>query len=200
MKYWLLTFSLLTLQTVLLAQSTPSGKVVLNSQEVIRGTVDINAFINSAVVTTDDGRQLTYHASMIHSIETIDECDFRREYRCVDYRSNSFFDRMEKKIFQVLAAGKVTLLRRVFEYDVFDTTDEYSVEEFYYIDEDNKVNRIRNFKRQVMPMMENLEEEMEVFRQRNGISNLNRDLNMYLMVSYYNRISDLHEDDALTLR
>lgn len=199
MKYHLLTFFLLTLHTTLIAQAPHSGKIILNNQEVISGTVDINAFINSAVVTTEDGRQLTYHASMIHSIETVDECDFRREYRCYDYRSNSFFDRLEKKVFQVIAAGEVTLLRRVFEYDVFDSTDDYAVEEFYFINESNKIQRVRNFKRQVMPMMENFAEEMEVFRKRNKMGNLNRELNMYLMVSYYNRISSL-EEDALTLR
>jgi hypothetical protein len=199
MKYSLLTFFLLTLHTALWAQAPRNGKVILNNSEVISGTVDINSFINSAVVTSEDGRQLTYHASMISSIETIDECDFRREYRCFDYRSNSFFDRLEKKVFQVIVEGEVTLLRRVFEYDVFDASDDYKIEEFYYIDESNNIRRIRNFKRQIMPMMENFAEEMEVFRQRNRMGNLNRELNMYLMVSYYNRISSL-EEDALTLR
>lgn len=199
MRYSLLTFFLLTLHTTLWAQAPRNGKVILNNREVISGEVDINAFINSAVVTTEDGRQLTYHASMIHGIETVDECDFRRAYRCFDYRSNSFFDRLEKKIFQVIAEGEVTLLRRVFEYDVFDATDDYTVEEFYFVDENNKIKRIRNFKRQVMPLMEDFAEEMEVFRERNKMGNLNRELNMYLMVSYYNRISSL-EEDALTLR
>lgn len=199
MRYSLLTFFLLTLHTTLWAQAPRNGKVILNNREVISGEVDTNAFINSAVVTTEDGRQLTYHASMIHGIETVDECDFHRAYRCFDYRSNSFFDRLEKKIFQVIAEGEVTLLRRVFEYDVFDATDDYTVEEFYFVDENNKIKRIRNFKRQVMPLMEDFAEEMEVFRERNKMGNLNRELNMYLMVSYYNRISSL-EEDALTLR
>lgn len=199
MRSFLLTLSLLILHTVLYAQSPQDGLVTLKSNEVISGTVDINSFSNSAVVTTEDGRQLTYHASMIQSIETVDECDFRREYRCYDYRSNSFFDRLEKKIFQVVADGEITLLRRVFEYDVFDATDEYSVEEFYYLNEEDEVKRVRSFKRQVLPMMETYAQEMDTFRERNQIVNMNRELNMYLLISYYNRLNTLQED-ALTLK
>ena len=198
MRSYLLTLSFLILHTALFAQVPSNGYVSLKNNEVIQGTVDINSFINSAVVTTEDGRQLTYHASMIKNIETVDECDFRREYRCYDYRSNSFFDRLEQKIFQVVAMGEVTLLRRVFEYDVFDATDEYSVEEFYYLNEENKVKRVRNFRRQILPMMENYAQEMDTFRKRNKIGNMNRELNMYLMVSYYNRLSSL-EGETLTM-
>lgn len=199
MRSFLLTLSLLTLHTALYAQAPHDGYVTLKSKEVIHGKVDINSFSNSAVVTTEDGRQLTYHASMINSVETVDECEFRREYRCYDYRSNSFFDRLEKKIFQVVADGEITLLRRVFEYDVFDASDEYSVEEFYYLNEENKVKRVRNFRRQILPLMDTYSREMDTFRDRNQIVNMNRELNMYLLISYYNRLSNL-QGDALTLK
>lgn len=189
----------LLLHTAVLAQAPHSGKVQLKNGESISGTVDINSFINSAVVTSADGRQLTYHASMIESIKTVDECDFAREYRCFDYRSNSFFDRMEKKLFQVVTDGEVVLLRRIFEYDVFDATDDYTIEEFYYVDDNNKVKRIRNFKRQILPMMDTYATEVETFRKRNHIHNMNREDNMYLMVSYFNRLSSM-EGDALTLK
>jgi hypothetical protein len=178
----------------LFAQAPHEGVVKLNSQDVVSGVVDINSFINSAVVTMEDGRQLTYHASMIASIETVDECDFSREYRCYDYRSNSFFDRMEKKLFQVIADGEIVLLRRVFEYDVFDASDEYTIEEFYFLDKDNKVKRLRNFKRQILPIMEDYEAEVEVFRQRNGLNNLHKEINMYLIISYYNRLKSNNAD------
>lgn len=196
----LLVLSLL-LHGSLLAQAPQEGIVKLTSQDVVSGKVDINSFINSAVVTLDDGRQLTYHASMITSIETVDECDFSRAYRCYDYRSNSFFDRMEKKLFQVVADGEITLLRRVFEYDVFDASDEYTVEEFYFIDEENKVKRLRNFKRQILPMMKDYQTEVEVFRDRNGLSNLHKEVNMYLLISYFNRLkgNERIEEDALTM-
>lgn len=193
----LIIFSFL-LQTSLYAQVPSEGKVKLNNQEIIHGIVDINSFINSAVVTTSDGRQLTYHASMISTIETIDECDFSREYRCYDYRSNSFFDRMEKKLFQVISDGEITLLRRIFEYDVFDASDEYTVEEFYFIDEDKEVKRLRSFKRQILPLMESHKEDMDVFRKRNSIHNLNKEVNMYLMITYFNRLNG-HEGDAWTM-
>ena len=73
------------------AQEPQPGQVVLANQTVITGVVDINSFINSAIVTTDDGRQLTYHASMIDQITVIDECDRVRRFQTFDYRSNSFF-------------------------------------------------------------------------------------------------------------
>jgi hypothetical protein len=180
-----------------LAQVPRSGKVYLRNSDVIAGTIDINSFSNAATVTTEDGRQLTYHASMLAAIETTDECDFRRKYYCYDYRSNRFFDRMEKKIFQVVAEGEVTLLRRLFEYDVFDTTDEYTIEEWYYLNDKGEVRRIRNFKRQLYAKMDRYEQAMEEFRQRNEISNLNREENMFLMVSFYNRLHNL-SDDTLT--
>ena len=186
------------LHSGLYAQAPHEGKVRLNNQEVIKGVVDINSFINSAIVTTSDGRQLTYHASMIEAIETVDECDFSREYRCYDYRSNSFFDRMEKKLFQVVSDGEITLLRRMFEYDVFDASDEYTIEEFYFVDKDNKVKRLKSFKRQILPLMDSHKEEMEIFRKRNGLHNLNKEVNMYLMITYFNRLNG-NQGDAWTM-
>lgn len=173
------------------AQEPSPGKVLLNNNKVISGTIDINSFNNSAIVTMDDGRQLTYHASMIREIVTVDACEQERIYRCLTYRSSIFFDRPEKKLFQVLNDGNITLLRRVFEYDVFDASDEYEIEEWYYYKE-NKVHRIKSFKRQVLPLMEDHEKDMRTFRERNKIKNLNKEVNMYLMVSFYNRISELN--------
>ncbi len=191
MKY---LFSLLTalvlFQVTLCAQTPAEGSVLLTNGKVITGIVDINSFINSAVVTTDDGRQLTYHASMIDAVSTKDECDNVLQYRTYDYRSNSFFDRMEKKLFQVVIQGDITLLKRVFEYDVFDASDEYEIEDWYYY-AGNKVHRIKNFRRQVLPLMASHQDEMNIFRKRNKIKNLNKEASMYLMVSYYNRISNL---------
>jgi len=194
MRNFLLITALLIVQSSLFAQTSEKGIVKLNNQEEVEGTVDINTFINSAVVTTADGRQLTYHASMIKSIETEDECGFARSYRCYDYRSNSFFDRLEKKVFQVVADGEITVLRRLFEYDVFDASDDYTIDEFYFVDENNQVKRLRNFKRQILPLMKSHEKEMKVFRKRNGFKNLNKEINMYLMVNYYNRLNSLDTD------
>ena len=167
------------------AQEPQAGKVLLTNQTVIEGVVDVNSFINSVVVTTDDGRQLTYHASMIDEIVTTDECDRVRRYLTLDYRSNSFFDRMEKKIFQLVEDGDITLLRRTFEYDVFDAEDEYEVEEWYYTT-GKKIRRIKSFRRQVLPLMTDYAQEMKTFKKRNQLGNLNRQTSMYLMVSHYN--------------
>jgi hypothetical protein len=190
---------LLTLSTFTffqsLAQAPQPGSVLLTNQTRVEGVVDINSFINSAIVTTDDDRQLTYHASMIEEITTTDECDRVRTYRSFDYRSNSFFDRMEKKIFQVVNDGSLVLLRRVFEYDIFDANDEYTVEEWYYI-EDDKVQRIRSFRRQVLPLMAEYADEMKQFRSLNKLRNLNDDISMYLMVSYYNRLDSFEKQSA----
>lgn len=188
-SYYLIIFFLLW-QWATYGQEATTGKVLLTNGKVIEGTVDINSFINSAIVTLDDGRQLTYHASMIEGIQTVDECNHVQIYRSYDYRSNGFFDRLEKKLFQVLSDGNITLLRRTFEYDVFDANDEYEIEEWYYYT-GNKVNRIKSFRRQVIPLMEDYEKDMKVFRQRNKIKNLNKEANMLLMVSYYNQISKL---------
>ncbi|MEQ9442244.1 MAG: hypothetical protein RIG62_24600 [Cyclobacteriaceae bacterium] len=185
----------LMLSFSLQAQAPTNGSVMLTNQTQMEGLVDINSFINSAIVTTADERQLTYHASMIDEIVTVDECDRMRTFRCYDYRSNSFFDRMEKKLFQVVSDGSVVLLRRVFEYDVFDANDEYTVEEWYYV-EDGKVERIRNFRRQVLPLMADHADEMKEFRHRNKLRNLNNEISMYLMVSYYNRLHAVEEEES----
>lgn len=169
------------------AQAPTSGSLLLTNHNQVDGIVDINSFINSAIVTTDDDRQLTYHASMIEEIVTVDECDQVRTFRCYDYRSNSFFDRMEKKLFQVMNNGPIVLLRRVFEYDIFDASDDYTVEEWYYIKK-GKVERIRNFRRQVLPLMDDQAKAMNEFRERNKIRSLNNEVNMYLMVSFYNQL------------
>ena len=169
------------------AQEPHPGKVLLTNQTVIEGVVDVNSFINSAVVTTEDGRQLTYHASMIDKIVTVDECDRVRQYLTLDYRSNSFFDRMEKKLFQLVEDGSITLLRRTFEYDVFDAEDEYEVEEWYYTT-GKKIKRIKSFRRQVLPLMADHAQEMKTFKKRNQLGNLNREANMYLMISHYNTL------------
>lgn len=170
------------------AQEPQPGKVLLTNQTIIAGVVDINSFINSAVVTTPDGRQLTYHASMIDQITVMDECDRVRRFKTFDYRSSSFFDRMEKKLFQVVETGEITLLRRVFEYDVFDAEDEYEVEEWYYTTGD-KVRRIKSFRRQVLPLMNTYAQEMKVFKKRNHLRRLNQEAAMYLMVAHYNVLS-----------
>ena len=170
------------------AQEPQPGEVLLANQTVIAGVVDINSFINSAIVTTEDGRQLTYHASMIDRITVMDECDRVRRFQTYDYRSNSFFDRMEKKLFHVVEAGEITLLRRVFEYDVFDAEDEYEVEEWYYTT-GGKVRRIKNFRRQVLPLMDAYAQEMKTFKKRNHLRHLNREVSMYLMISHYNVLS-----------
>ena len=170
------------------AQEPQKGKILLTNQTVIEGVVDVNSFINSAVVTTEDGRQLTYHASMIDKIVTVDECDQVRQYQTFDYRSNSFFDRMEKKIFQLVEYGDITLLQRTFEYDVFDEEDEYRVEEWYYTTGE-KVRRIKSFRRQILPLMADHAQEMKTFKKRNQLGNLNREANIYLMVSHYNTLS-----------
>ena len=170
------------------AQEAQPGEVLLTNQTIIAGVVDINSFINSAIVTTADNRQLTYHASMIDQIMVVDECDRVRRFQAFDYRSNSFFDRMEKKLFQVVEAGEITLLRRVFEYDVFDAEDEYEVEEWYYTTGD-KVRRIKSFRRQVLPLMEAYAQEMKTFKKRNHLRRLNREAAMYLMVAHYNVLS-----------
>ena len=175
------------------AQAPNQGLVVLTNQTQVEGVVDINSFINSAIVTTVDERQLTYHASMIEEIITVDECDRERTFRSYDYRSNSFFDRMEKKLFQVVNDGPIVLLRRVFEYDIFDANDEYTVEEWYYIT-DGRVERIRSFRRQVLPLMAAYADEIKEFRHRNKLRNLNDEISMYLLVSYYNRLHTLDEN------
>lgn len=190
-------FLLFNLCTVLAwAQEPQKGKVLLANQTVVEGVVDINSFINSAVVTTEDGRQLTYHASMVDKIITVDECDRVREYQTFDYRSNSFFDRMEKKLFQLVEKGDITLLRRTFEYDVFDEEDEYEVEEWYYI-ADEKVRRIKSFRRQILPLMASHSNEMKTFKKRNHIGNLNRETNMYLMVTHYNTLSASENNEGV---
>lgn len=198
-KYTLLIGFFLITTGLLYAQAPQSGNVHLTNKNEINGIVDINSFINSAVVTTDDDRQLTYHASMIKEITTVDDCDRQRTFRTFDYRSNGFFDRMEKKLFQVVNDGSITLLRRVFEYDIFNSDDEYTVEEWYYL-EDGKVERIRSFRRQVLPLMDDHAEEMKKFRKLNKLRNLNVDVNMYLMVSYYNRLRSLEEQSLLSQR
>lgn len=195
-SYTLLFIFIITATFTLYAQEPASGSVSLTNQSQVEGVVDVNAFINSAIVTTDDERQLTYHASMINEIVTVDDCDRMRTFRSYDYRSNSFFDRMEKKLFQVVSEGSIVLLRRVFEYDIFDADDEYTVEEWYYI-ADNKVEKIRNFRRQVLPLMADHADEMREFRGLNKLRNLNDDISMYLMVSYYNRLQELEEPAAL---
>ena len=197
--YTILIGILLFTTNLLQAQAPTEGSVRLTNQTEVSGMVDINSFINSAIVTTDDERQLTYHASMIEEIVTKDDCDRERNYRSFDYRSSSFFDRMEKKVFQVVSDGSITLLRRVFEYDIFDANDEYTIEEWYYI-EDGKVERIRNFRRQVLPLMADYAEEMQKFRKLNKLRNLNDDISMYLMVSYYNRLQSLEEQSLLSQR
>ena len=197
--YTILIGILLFTTNLLQAQAPTEGSVRLTNQTEVSGMVDINSFINSAIVTTDDERQLTYHASMIEEIVTKDDCDRERNYRSFDYRSSSFFDRMEKKVFQVVSNGSITLLRRVFEYDIFDANDEYTIEEWYYI-EDGKVERIRNFRRQVLPLMTDYAEEMQSFRKLNKLRNLNDDLSMFLMVSYYNRLQSLEEQSLLSQR
>mgnify|MGYP001792341591 CR=1 FL=1 len=197
--YTILIGILLFTTNLLQAQAPTEGSVRLTNQTEVSGMVDINSFINSAIVTTDDERQLTYHASMIEEIVTKDDCDRERNYRSFDYRSSSFFDRMEKKVFQVVSDGSITLLRRVFEYDIFDANDEYTIEEWYYI-EDGKVERIRNFRRQVLPLMADYAEEMQKFRKLNKLRNLNDDLSMFLMVSYYNRLQSLEEQSLLSQR
>lgn len=194
-SFYLIILSFL-LQWSVYGQAPATGNILLTNGKVVEGIIDINSFINSAIVTVEDGRQLTYHASMIEEINTVDECDNVLTYRSYDYRSNNFFDRLEKKLFQVLSEGNITLLRRTFEYDVFDASDEYEVEEWYYY-AGNKIHRIKRFKRQVLPLMEDYEEDMKVFRERNKIKNLNKEANMFLMVSYYNRISKL---EGLTFR
>ena len=168
------------------AQEPQPGRVLLTNQTVVEGVVDVNSFINSAIVTTEDGRQLTYHASMIDKIVTTDECDRMRRYQTFDYRSNSFFDRMEKKIFQLVEEGDITLLRRIFEYDVFDAEDEYEVEEWYYVTS-RKIRRIKSFRRQLLPLMADHAQEMRTFKKRNQLG-LNRQEAMYLMVSHYNTL------------
>ena len=188
MKHSSLTLLFCILSLSLFAQAPQPGQVMLKNQATIEGEIDINAFINSAVVTTQDGRQLTYHASMIDKISTVDECDRIRTYRCYDYRSSSFFDRLEKKLFHVVEDGNITLLRRIFEYDVFDADDEYTVEEWYYLD-GSKVRRLRNFKRQIMPLMADYADEMQTFKEQNHLRNLNKETNMFLMISHYNAIS-----------
>ncbi|MGB3585940.1 MAG: hypothetical protein WBA23_05345 [Tunicatimonas sp.] len=198
-KYTLLIGLLITITSLSYAQAPHPGSLKLTNQNWVDGIVDINSFINSAIVTTDDERQLTYHASMIQEITTVDECDRQRTFRTFDYRSNGFFDRMEKKVFQVVSDGSVTLLRRVFEYDIFDAEDEYTVEEWYYVEE-GKVERIRNFRRQVLPLMADYAKEMKEFRRLNKLRNLNNDVSMYLMVSYYNRLRSLEEQSLLSQR
>ena len=180
-------------------QEPQRGKVLLTNQTIVEGVVDVNSFINSAVVTTQDGRQLTYHASMIDKIITVDECDRTREYQTFDYRSNSFFDRMEKKLFQLVEQGNITLLRRTFEYDVFDEEDEYEVEEWYYTTGE-KVRRIKSFRRQILPLMASHSDEMKTFKKRNHIGNLNREANMYLMVTHYNVLSATDEYELASSR
>jgi hypothetical protein len=196
--YYLLTFFIMLktnliillclVASVVRAQDPQPGEVLLTNQTVISGVVDINSFINSAVVTTPDGRQLTYHASMIDQITVVDECDRMRHFVTYDYRSNSFFDRMEKKLFHVVEQGEITLLRRVFEYDVFDAEDEYEVEEWYYTT-GGKIRRIKSFRRQVLPLMDTYAEEMKTFKKRNRLRRLNKEAAMYLMVAHYNVLS-----------
>ena len=92
----------------------------------------------------------------------------------------------------MVEAGEITLLRRVFEYDVFDAEDEYEVEEWYYTTGD-KVRRIKSFRRQVLPLMDAYAQEMKTFKKRNHLRRLNREASMYLMVAHYNVLSAAKE-------
>jgi hypothetical protein len=190
MKSVVLVFSLALLNLTAIAQPTRWGKVYLSNQLSMEGIVDID-FGTDRIVVERDSVMLSFHSSMIDKIITVDECDNKRLYQSFEYRSDKFGDRKSKKLFQVVATGKIGLLRRVTEFDVFYADDAYTIDEWYGL-VDGKVKQIKSFRKDVLPLMDDFEAEVQDFKKKNKIKSYNDGANMYLLVSYYNRISEMY--------
>jgi hypothetical protein len=190
MKSVVLVFSLALLNLTAFAQPTRWGKVYLSNQLSMEGIVDID-FGTDRIVVERDSVMLSFHSSMIDKIITVDECDNKRLYQSFEYRSEKFGDRKSKKLFQVVATGKIGLLRRVTEFDVFYADDAYTIDEWYGL-VDGKVKQIKSFRKDVLPLMDDFEAEVQDFKKKNKIKSYNDGANMYLLVSYYNRISEMY--------
>lgn len=190
MKSVVLIFSLALLNLTAFAQPARWGTVHLSNQLSMEGIVDID-FSSDRVVVERDSVMLSFHSSMIDKIITVDECDNKRLYQSFEYRSEKFGDRKSKKLFQVVATGKISLLRRVTQFDVFYADEAYTIDEWYRV-VDGKVKQIKNFKKDVLPLMEDYEDEVKDFKKKNKIRSYNDGANMYLIVSYYNRISEAY--------
>ncbi len=190
MKSVVLVFSLALLNLTTFAQPTRWGIVYLNNQMSMEGIVDID-FGTDRIVVERDSVMLSFHSSMIDRIITIDECDNQRIYQSFEYESEKFGDRKSKRLFQVVATGKIGLLRRVTEFDVFYADDAYTVDEWYGL-VDGKVKQVKNFKKDLLPLMGDYEDEIQDFKKKNKIKSYNDGANMYLIITYYNRISETY--------
>lgn len=190
MRSIVLVFCLAMLNLTAFAQPARWGKVQLSNQLSVEGIVDID-FATNRVVVESDSVMLSFHASMIDKIVTVDECDNKRMYQSFEFRSEKFGDRRGKKLFQVVATGKIGLLRRVTEFDVFYADEAYAVDEWFSL-VDGEVDKIKNFKKDVLTLMDDFGDEVKDFKKKNKIKSYNDGGNMYLIISYYNRISDTY--------
>lgn len=183
MRTPIITFLLFIPLTVFAWDNPPTtGTVYLQSGEQVSGNISIDFWHDVVVVTNEDDQKIVNHASMIEQVVTVDQCQKARTFRVFPHDKGLH-------LFQLVTHGKIKLLRRIFDYESFGSEEGYTIDRWFVLADNNQVKPVKNFKRQVLPMMNDREEELEQFAEVNNIRKLKRVENMFLLVSYYNSLN-----------
>ena len=82
----------------------------------------------------------------------------------------------------------MTLLRRYLTYDVFDAEDDYEIEELYYLDDNDGPQMLKNFKKQILPLMSDKAQEIEEWQEETKTRRFKTTQDVYRCVSFYNEL------------
>jgi hypothetical protein len=183
MRIQIITFLLFVSFSVFAWEKPPTtGTVYLQSGEQVSGTISIDFWHDVVVVTNEEDQKIVNHASMIEQVVTVDQCQKARTFRVFPYDEGLH-------LFQLVTHGKIKLLRRIFDYESFGSEEGYTIDRWFVLAGNNQPEPVKNFKRQVLPLMDDRKEELEQFAEANNIKKLKRVENMFLLVSFYNSLN-----------
>ncbi len=169
------------------AQQFLPGEVVMTNQKILNGTIAVDYATNTVIVQQEE-KKFIYHASVIEQVITINGLRQLTIYKTFDHKSKGLFDRWERKFFEIVTFGKISLVKRGIDFADEEDGDGYTMYDWYLL-EQGHLKEIRNFKKDVLPKMAGHLEEMETFINENNLWNLRNGDHIYQLVSYYNRLS-----------
>lgn len=178
------------------SQAWSEGEVVLMSGEKIEGLINIDYKLDIVQCKRQNGSIMAFSPVKVSHFSFFDqEIKNRRFFAAINFENR--YDYEHKSFFEVIINGELSVLRKgkyVKRVPVRDgTSNHYNVKTIvhhnYYVFTNDEQKRIRNFRKDVLPMMEEHEEKLARYIKKHKL-NVNELVDQLMVVNYYNYLGN----------
>lgn len=177
-------------------QAWSEGEVVLMSGEKIEGLINIDYKLDIVQCKLEDGSIRAFSPVNVSHFSFFDqETKNRRFFAAINFENR--YDYEHKSFFEVIINGELSVLRKgkyVKRVPVRSgAATNYNVKTIvhhnYYAFTNDEQKRIRNFRKDVLPMMEEHEDKLKRYIKKHKL-NVNELVDQLMVVNYYNYLGN----------